>query len=691
MVVKKKFAGITCLLLAASILPLGGVIRGEAEEMKRDPPRLKRADSFLGVHFDFHASDDCTEVGQNVTREMVESIIDQVKPDYIQCDCKGHRGISSYPTEVGYPAPGFVRDQLKIWREVTAERGVALYMHFSGVWDDEAVKHHPDWARIDEEGKVDDRKTSVYGPYSDEMLIPQMKELSDKYGVDGVWVDGECWATERDYHPDVIKAFQDKTGIETVPRTEEDPHWFEFSEFCRDGFRDYLDHYVTEMHKHNPAFQVASNWAYSSMMPEPVLVDVDFITGDYSAQNSVNSARLEGRSMVHQGKAWDLMAWSFTWTNRHFSTKTVPQFQREAAVVLALGGGFQGYFPQRRDGSIREWQMPLMQEVAKFCRDRQAVCHRAKPIPQVGLIYAGRSFYRANGKLFASWSGELTVLNGVLQSLLDAQQVVDIVMEHHLEDRMQDYPLLIWPEWETIEPEFKADLLAYVKKGGHLLIIGPRAAALFASELDITLLEQPEERLNGLEYQGFLAGLETISQEVQLGDKARPFGRLYNDTINVNDMVGPYETAASITSYGKGKIAATYLNLGERYREASHSVARDFLDGLCLELFPEPIVELTGSHLIDVTANQKDGNLMVNLVNTAGPHDDEKVYVYDEIPPVGPLTISIRADRDPQKITLEPGSRSIDHDYSDGKISLEIPRLAIHDIIVVQNWIGPTR
>ena len=48
------------------------------------------------------------------------------------------------------------------------------------------------------------------------------------------------------------------------------------------------------------------------------------------------------------------------------------QLEREAAVVLALGGGFQAYFQQKRDGSIHDERMPVMGEVAKFCRARQS-------------------------------------------------------------------------------------------------------------------------------------------------------------------------------------------------------------------------------------------------------------------------------------------------------------------------------
>lgn len=78
---------------------------------------MKRAEAFLGVHFDFHAGEDCDQVGARTTPEMVELVIDKVNPDYIQVDCKGHLGYSSYPTKVGNPALGFVGDPLKVWRQ----------------------------------------------------------------------------------------------------------------------------------------------------------------------------------------------------------------------------------------------------------------------------------------------------------------------------------------------------------------------------------------------------------------------------------------------------------------------------------------------------------------------------------------------------------------------------------------------
>ena len=129
-------------------------VRGSTSAAAPVPRRLKRAESFLGIHFDFHAGEDCTSIGKNTTRAMIETIIDQVHPDYLQIDCKGHPGLSSYPTKVGNPAPGFVGDPLRLWREVTAERGVALFMHYSGVWDSEAIRRHPGWGVVNADGST---------------------------------------------------------------------------------------------------------------------------------------------------------------------------------------------------------------------------------------------------------------------------------------------------------------------------------------------------------------------------------------------------------------------------------------------------------------------------------------------------------------------------------------------------------
>ena len=102
---------------------------------------------------------------------------------------------------------------------MTRERGVALFMHYSGVWDDRAVAMHPGVGRRSTAtASPSKRATSVFGPYVDELMIPQLRELAGEYGVDGVWVDGDCWGTMPDYGEAAVREFCEQTGAEAAPR-----------------------------------------------------------------------------------------------------------------------------------------------------------------------------------------------------------------------------------------------------------------------------------------------------------------------------------------------------------------------------------------------------------------------------------------------------------------------------------------
>ncbi len=107
-------------------------------------PRLRRKDSFFGFHLDLHPSPSDTVLGRDVTEEMIEQFLEKTEPDYVQYDCKGVSGLLGYPSKIGPSAPGIIKDSLEIWRRVTARRGVALYIHFCALWDQAAMREHPE-------------------------------------------------------------------------------------------------------------------------------------------------------------------------------------------------------------------------------------------------------------------------------------------------------------------------------------------------------------------------------------------------------------------------------------------------------------------------------------------------------------------------------------------------------------------
>jgi hypothetical protein len=322
--------------------------------------------------------------------------------------------------------------------------------------------------------------------------------------------------------------------------------------------------------------------------------------------------------------------------------------------------------------------MPVMAEVAKFCRARQAICHHAEAVPQVALLFSTVAHYRRAAGLF---SRELSRLNGTLQALLESQQSVEVLGEHHLSGRLAKYPIIVVPEWESIDPKFKDELVNYVKDGGKLLLVGPATAALFATELGITLEGEMRPELPLLLTQsGIRAKVKARSQAVKLGPQATPFGELrWNE-----DASSAAQPAASVTSVGRGEIAAAYFTFGKSYLGDRSVEARRFLDSLVRRLFPNPLVEVKGSADVDVVVHRIGGKLAVNLVNTAGPHADRNSPIVDSIPPVGPLQIAIRATQPPARVVVEPGGQPLEFEHKNGAIQVTLPKLEIHNIVVVE-------
>jgi hypothetical protein len=648
--------------------------------LSREVSAKKRSDDFFGIHFDFHATQDNKEIGKTFTAEMVDSFLTIVNPDFIQVDCKGHPGYSSYPTKVGNRAGGYTKDILKIWREVTAKHNVALYVHYSGIMDGKAAQDHPEWARLSPDGTPDKQKNAYLGDYSDKLLIPQLKEISD-YGVDGAWIDGECWATQPDYSPNLLELFRKETGVSNIPKSPADPDYKTFIEFNRTVFRGYLHKYVDAIHAYNPKFQITSNWSYSSMMPEPVDVNVDYLSGDVAGQNCVYNAAFQARCMALQGKPWDLMSWGFTFDfgpkGGFGGPKSITQLEQEAAEVMAMGGGFQSYWTQNGDGSIKPWYFHLMGELGEFCHSRRQFCKGAETVPQIGLWYSTFSARKQTDQIYG-WS--VPNVEGILSLLLDGQNCVEILMDHQLKRKMDEYPVIIIPEWTGLDGDLKKQALDYVWKGGNLLVIGARGVREFEPQLGVHFEGNPENPVCTMGMDNRMSSVKTEVQNVKPNPGTRTIGELYHG----DDFRFPSgNPVATVAPYGKGRIAGFYLDIANAYYTYQARGYLKIMNSVIDQLFPDPIVRITGSDDVHAAVTRKDGIFYVHLINAAGNHFNPKVYEYDRIPATGVLTIEFNAGKPIRSVLLQPGGEVLKYEMKEGKAFIAVPPVSIHSMVQI--------
>jgi len=660
--------------LTSSVSSLLGITRLVPAQQER----LRRKDSFFGIHFDLHPNNRDTALGRDVSEEMIERFLLEVKPDYVQYDCKGHVGYLGYPSAVSTPASGIVKDSLALWRRVTARHRVALYVHFSGVWDSLAIQQHPEWACTRPDGTRDPNATSLFGPYVDQRMIPQLKEAAAKYDLDGAWVDGECWAARPDYSPLLADAFEELTGLAQFPRGPSDRGWLEFLEFNRTQFRRYLKHYLDELHKYRPGFQIASNWMYTTYAPERPELPVDFISGDYLGNAAISAARLESRYLSAVGKPWDLMAWGFQ-SSRGSKVgivhKPAVQLQQEAAIVLAQGGGFQIYYQPTRGGQIDDRHIRVMAAVAGFCRARQPFCHQSERVPQVGVLFSGNSLYRTAGKMFGGWGAAVNAARGVVDALLECHYSVDVIPDWQLRETGAQFPLIIVPDWPDLGGEIKQALTQLVESGGTVLMIGAANATLFASELAVRLAGSPSHQVAFVDGGEVFGNMSGDWQSIDVAGSA-----CVEERYPTYDSTRDAACAVTARSLGKGRLAAIYGPLGEDFALTHAAATRRFLQRVVSRLVT-PDVEVTAPPVIEVALRRKRNALCLHLVNCAGMQVAGEYAAVDYIPPVGAIEVAVRLPARPTRVTLEPGGRLLTGEWRDGQWRGTVDKLEIYDII----------
>jgi alpha-L-fucosidase len=653
---------------------------------------------FFGLHYDLHANAQDTELGREVTPERLREAWQKIRPDWVQCDCKGHPGYTSWPTAVGTPSPGIVRDALRIHRDVTRELGIPLVVHYSGVWDSVAVQQHPEWARVNADGQRDPDKTCLTSGYTAGLMVPQMLEIIDRYDVDGFWVDGENWATAPCYCERCRQQFadeiaQDRASYPGVPHGPTEPGWQEWLAFHRRAFDAHVRLYTNAVHQRKATCLVCSNWMYSVRQPEPVSVPVDYLSGDFSHAWGVERALAEARFLDSRGLPWDLMAWGFSSGEQHvqegWQFKTAAHLCQEVAEVIANGGAVTVYVHPPRSGHLIGWQHDVLAEVAQFCRARQEAAQGSRSVPQAVVLHSQAHYYAHNDPLYnlgrATQSAE-----GAVQALLDAGYHVDLQNEDGLLARLAEYPLVVIPEQDPLGETVATALRSYVEAGGRLVLSGAHVAA-HPTLADLAGASVAGDVREGYHYLPDGIGAATVAgpwRPVQLGAAT---GLL--PLLDGPDPVKDVTSSAAITrrDLGKGCVVAIHGPLFGAYYRTHYPQVRRVLRELFQRIWLEPLSHVDAPGHVVQTLRRKPGQLVVHLLNrSADPAPSPRNVLVERVPPVGPVTVTVRLAGPPRAVRSVPeqAGRPVAWEWNEDRLTVTVPQLGTHLALVIEGVEG---
>ena len=646
---------------------------------------MKRKDCFFGLHFDYHANEHTKDIGKGFSPDVVERIVTEVQPDFIQCDTKGHPGYCSYQTKIGTPAPHLVRDLLAGWREVTKKHGVLLYSHYSGIWERCAAQQHPEWTSKGPNGEISE-KMSVFGPYAQELLIPQLKELAQDYQMDGAWVDGECWAQELDYSPAAKAQFAAKTGKDPDALTDDEKTlWVDFQ---RQAFFRYVENYIRQVKAECPDFEITSNWLNSSWVPDNLQI-TDYISGDLAPTNSVDSARFDGRLMQSYGRNWDIMSWGISYPVHH--VKSAVQLEQEAAVIMALGGGFQVYNMQDPQATVKdEWAIPIWADVSRFVRSRKAFCHNAKVKPDVGILYSPKAYYSCMPQsIFWRDNTYNMELNGVLMALCDTGRSVNMLHTQILTpQQLSQYETVVVTDYVEMENNVQEQLLDYVRNGGKLLVIGAQAAENLKGILNIPMEKGAKQPVVVLKGRG--AAVEMRCPYMRLLNTPGTFQMDECEVEGDLDCHNPPPTifvAGQIPSFaiypvGSGSVGVIPVSLGRTYLQEQTWELKNFVKD-CADAMEIGRAKVNQAGTVELLVTEKEQKTYVHLINLLGEHRSPTVKTFANIPVATDIQVELPVEKKPKCVKLQPENQEIPYQYTDGVLHISLPGVALYTIIEI--------
>jgi hypothetical protein len=688
---------------------------------------------YFGLHYDLHANEKDTELGTRCGLDELLPALKLLRPDFVQTDCKGHPGMTSWPTTVpdGTTSPGVVKDALLQWREATRQLKMPLHCHYSGIWDRAAAKKHPDWAVQPPPGTEPAKpseKMCPRGPYLEKLLIPQLKELIDRYEVDGFWMDGELWAVEPCYCPRCLAAFRERSGLAEAPTSLEDPHWPEWQRFTLDGFKEYVASYVTAVHEHKEGVLVCSNWLQTFRNPGcPEDVPTDWISGDNSWIWGLDGSRCEARWLCNRGKPWDIMLWAFSCShgmgqpNSPWTMKPVDMLAQEAAMLMATGGNVQVYEnPSVRTGQLVPWRLQRLRELRRFIAKRRSLCQGTLGLPQVVVLHSEEHYYSQPSGMNLMHGYDVSPVRGAVFALSECHYGVDVMDEWALLQTLYAFPVVVVPEQVRLSEKMLSALKRYVRAGGLLFVTGAGMAERFGlSFLGVEKLSCEENVTYHLPLNKGRASVPLHSKSwalLQLSKKGRGIGKLGRTPLCDERLLDA--PAAVFTRVGQGRVLYVPADLFRDFAHNRYPLTREFVQELMKRLYPDPVVSIQAPLAVDVTMRFKNNALQFHFINrSSGIPNQPNNGMVDEIPAIGPLKLSLHMGWKPEIVqwhfedesslswqwTPEPGcqhdlARDCEHDHEHdahrdcaehdddepGTLTAEIDRVRIHGMLRVK-------
>ncbi len=650
------------------------------------------------IHFDFHMPDFVEGVGQAADFADIVETMQKSNVNGIAVFTKGHYGNATYPTELGNAHPNLSQDLVKGMTEACREAGLLVRLYYSAAIDERVKRERPEWMRRTADGDLQ-AFVCFNTPYVDELVVPQIREIAERYDFDEFFFDFAANANLAPCYCEACKAAYGQAHEAEIPADQDDPGWPTYAAWWREVGYAFERKVAETIRASQPEVRVGFNWAYSTRMPEPPRDYIGYLTMD--PEPTLLGYSLEGRYLCTLDQPYEIMTQRFIERWGDWTIKPTHVLRQEFATVLANGGHCilgDKFYP---DGTIDPAIYKRVASLYEFVDRREELLKDARPAPNIAVLHSASTFYGTGSMLFSNEEA-LDKIRGAHKALVQSNQHFTIVNERTLRDTLEAYACVILPEQEVLAPETTAALYTYVQNGGTIVASYP-----FPRDLDV---------LFGVHYDGM-----SVSEWGYLGMMVKALRRgvadmphLVHGQFALFDAIGAQPLAAHVEPYpvegfiehnwqeappfnpsgypaitsnvmGKGRAVLIAGPLFASYARHDYPELRRIVANLLNLTLIERRLVVEAPPCVEVTHWQRDRTDLIHLVNTRVENQIGSQLAVSEAPvPVEKIRVSVMRSKRPKTVVLRPQDQRLKFAYRRDRVQFTVPRVKTHVCVEIK-------
>lgn len=592
------------------------------------------------------------------------------------------------------------------------------------VWQD-AYDSHPEWIAVTADGEKrrhwanpDLWVTCALGPYNFDFMTGVHREIMERYKPDGIF--SNRWAGHGIcYCEHCRENFRSYSGYE-LPKTTDrlNPVYRKYLEWSTNRLRELWllwDKTIREVR--------SSSRFIPNGFPDKVITGQlsDIVFTDHQARSGYTMPWSNGRVAKELRASIGMKPLGGIFSvglEEQYRWKDSVQTDAEIRVWVAEGtaNGMRPWFT-KFSGVLydRRW-LDTVDKIYQFHYKSETYLRNIRSLARVGLVFTEQQGVYGT----ESWQQRSSDhSSGMYQALIEARIPFDMVNDRLLSpDSLSQYKLLILPNIAVLSDEQCRQLKEFARKGGSIIATfetslydgtGIRRkdfglAELFGASYD-QKVEGPmqnsylllkKDPLTG-EYHKVLNGLENAY---------RIINTIYQVKVkNISSAASPLTLIPTypdlpmehvyprVTDSG---ISELYLNENGRSRIAYFpgDIDRSFWQVMCADhgillantirwaLNEDPVVEVTGPGVIDVTVWKQEKSMTVHLVNLSNPMMMKGPF--RELLPVSVnITIRLPEGFKAKNIRLLTEQKPVSSTTAGNVITLKTLQVADHEIIAI--------